>query len=45
MKNQHDNDRLDELTRRTQLLIWLNIFSVGTSLAIVFGGLLGVLLK
>lgn len=44
-KNQNDNDRLEELTRRTQLLLWWNIFSVGTSLAIILGGLLGVLLK
>ena len=38
-------DAVDLLSRRTQLLLWLNIASVGTSLAMLLGGILAVLLK
>lgn len=44
-RKQTEPDKLDELSRKTQLLLWLNIASVGVSLAMVFGALLGVLLK
>lgn len=43
--NQIEPDKLDELSRKTQLLLWLNIVSVGICLAMLFGALLGVLMK
>ena len=43
--NQTDPDKLDELSRNTQLLIWLNIASVGICLAMLLGAILGVLMK
>lgn len=43
--NQNEPDKLDELSRKTQLLIWLNISSVGICMAMLFGAILGVLLK
>lgn len=45
MNNQNEPDKLDELSRKTQLLLWLNIASVGICLAMLFGALLGVLMK
>lgn len=44
-RNQTDPDKLDELSRKTQLLIWLNIASVGTCFAMLLGAILGVLMK
>lgn len=38
-------DAIDLLSRRTQLLLWLNIASVGTSAAIILAAVLAVLLK
>lgn len=38
-------DAVDLLSRRTQLLLWLNIASVGTSAAIILAAVLAVLLK
>ena len=38
-------DAVDLLSRRTQLLLWLNIASVGTSAAIILAVVLAVLLK
>lgn len=38
-------DSVDLLARRVQLLLWLNIGAIGTSLAILLGGVLAVLLK
>lgn len=38
-------DAVDLLTRKTQLLLWLCIASVGTSVAIVLAAVLAVLLK
>ena len=38
-------DSVDLLSRRTQLLLWLNIASVGTSAAIILAAVLAVLLK
>lgn len=38
-------DAVDLLTRKTQLLLWLNLGAIGTSLAMLLGGLLAVLLK
>ena len=38
-------DAVDLLSRRTQLLLWLNIASVGTSAAILLAAVLAVLLK
>lgn len=43
--NQTEPDKLDELSRKTQLLIWLNIASVGICLAMLLGAILGVLMK
>lgn len=43
--NQTEPDKLDELSRKTQLLLWLNIASVVICLAMLFGALLGVLKK
>mgnify|MGYP004637658815 CR=1 FL=1 len=42
---QNEADKLDELSRKTQLLIWLNIASVGTCFAMLLGAILGVLMK
>lgn len=39
------SDAVDLLSRRTQLLLWLNIASVGTSAAIILAAVLAVLLK
>lgn len=44
-RNQTDPDKLDELSRKTQFLIWLNIASVGICLAMLLGAILGVLMK
>ena len=44
-RNQTEPDKLDELSRKTQLLIWLNIASVGTCFAMLLGAILGVLMK
>lgn len=44
-RKQNEADKLDELSRKTQLLIWLNIASVGTCFAMLLGAILGVLLK
>lgn len=38
-------DAVDLLSRRTQLLLWLNIASVGTSAAIILAAVLAALLK
>lgn len=38
-------DAVDLISRRTQLLLWLNIASVGTSAAIILAAVLAVLLK
>lgn len=38
-------DAVDLLSRRTQLLLWLNIASIGTSVAIILAAVLAVLLK
>lgn len=38
-------DAVDLLSRRTQLLLWLNIASVGASAAIILAAVLAVLLK
>ncbi len=43
--NQNEPDKIDELSHKTQLLLWLNIASVGICFAMLFGALLGVLLK
>ena len=43
--NQTEPDKIDELSRKTQLLLWLNIASVGICLSMRFGALLGVLMK
>lgn len=43
--NQTEPDKLDEISRKTQLLIWLNIASVGICLAMLLGAILGVLMK
>ena len=43
--NQTEPDKLDELSRKRQLLIWLNIASVGICLAMLLGAILGVLMK
>lgn len=42
---QDGPDKLDDLSSKTQLLIWLNISSVGICLAMLLGAILGVLLK
>ena len=44
-RNQNEPDNLDEISRKTQLLLWLNIASVGICLAMLFGAILGVLMK
>lgn len=44
-RKQNEADKLDELSRKTQLLIWLNIASVGICLAMLLGAILGVLMK
>lgn len=44
-RKQNEADKLDELSRKTQLLIWLNIASVGTCFAMLLGAILGVLMK
>lgn len=44
-RKQPEPDKLVELSRKTQLLIWLNISSVGVCLAMLLGAILGVLLK
>lgn len=38
-------DAVEILSRKTQLLLWLNIASVGTSAAIILAAVLAVLLK
>lgn len=45
----HETARLtdlsDLLAQRVRLLLWLNLGAIGTSLAMLLGGLLAVLLK
>ena len=38
-------DSVNLLPRKTQLLLWLNLGAIGTSLAMLLGGILAVLLK
>ena len=38
-------DSVNLLARKTQLLLWLNLGAIGTSLAMLLGGILAVLLK
>lgn len=44
-RKQNEADKLDEISRKTQFLIWLNIASVGICLAMLLGAILGVLMK
>ena len=38
-------DSADLLAQRVRLLLWLNLGAIGTSLAMLLGGILAVLLK
>ena len=44
-ETEKQTDAVDLLSHRTQLLLWLNIASVGTSAAILLAAVLAVLLK